>query len=80
MIGVTCQVADGERRDQLVGGRYLDTYSRRDGVWLFTSRLFVIDWNINQSGSAIWDAGIGAMAARGRFGPADISYSFATRS
>ncbi len=76
VIGVTSLVVDGEKRDQLVGGRYLDTYARRNGVWRFTRRLFVIDWNINHPGSAIWSEGIGAMAARGKFGREDISYSF----
>lgn len=79
VIGVTCQVVDGERRDQLVGGRYLDSYARRNGLWRFSHRLFVIDWNINQPGSAIWEHGIGAMAARGQFAPADVSYGLADR-
>ncbi len=30
--------------DLLVGGRYLDKYSKRDGVWKFQHRLGIADW------------------------------------
>lgn len=77
VIGVTTSVgADGARTDQMVGGRYLDRYQRRDGVWKFVRRLFVIDWMVRQPGSAIWDAGIGAMACRGRMDDTDPSCRF----
>lgn len=77
VIGVSVAVAeDGTKTDHMVGGRYLDQYARRDGVWKFTRRLFVVDWMSSQPGSAVWDAGIGALAARGRPGADDVSYTF----
>lgn len=76
VIGMTSIVGGDGRTDQLVGGRYLDKYARRDGVWKFTDRLFVIDWNVNQPGSAIWAEGIGALARRGRPDLDDVSYAF----
>ncbi|RJL22588.1 nuclear transport factor 2 family protein [Bailinhaonella thermotolerans] len=30
--------------DMLVGGRYLDKYAKRDGVWKFLHRALVADW------------------------------------
>lgn len=66
---------DGQPHDQLIGGRYLDTYARRDGLWKFTSRRFVMDWNINQPGSANWLEGIGAAATRGQRNRGDASYA-----
>lgn len=75
VIGMTSTVAGDCRQDQLIGGRYLDTYACRDGIWKFTSRLFVMDWNINQPGSADWLNGIGAAATRGRRGRQDASYA-----
>lgn len=77
VIGASSLLVDGEATQQQVGGRYLDTYARRDGQWKFTKRLFVLDWNANQPSSAIWDKGIGAVVARGRSDRADVSYSFA---
>ena len=77
VIGASSLLVDGEATQQQMGGRYLDTYARRDGQWKFTKRLFVLDWNANQPSSAIWDKGIGAVVARGRSDRADVSYSFA---
>ena len=31
--------------DIMTGGRYIDRYERREGVWKITSRTFVMDWN-----------------------------------
>lgn len=31
--------------DIMTGGRYIDSYERRDGVWKIKSRTFVADWN-----------------------------------
>ena len=79
VIGTSVSLAaDGSKTDQMVSGRYLDKYERRGGVWKFTHRLFVVDWIVTQPGSAIWDAGIGAAAKRGRPGLDDVSYEFFT--
>jgi hypothetical protein len=38
-------LAAGERHvDVVVGGRYLDKYEKRYGVWKFTARTIVTDW------------------------------------
>lgn len=36
---------DGQ--DVMTGGRYIDQYARRDGVWKIKHRTFVADWNTN---------------------------------
>lgn len=33
------------KSEMLTGGRYLDRFSRRDGVWKFAARSFVSDWS-----------------------------------
>lgn len=35
---------DGQLIDFLVGGRYLDKYERREGVWKFSARAVLADW------------------------------------
>ena len=65
----------GVTTDQLVGGRYLDRFEQRDGQWRFLDKLFVIDWNITQPHSGVWNSGIGGAAARGCFGHQDPSYN-----
>jgi hypothetical protein len=36
---------DGEKRRQMVAYlRYLDTFAKIDGVWLFAERLLYVDW------------------------------------
>jgi ketosteroid isomerase-like protein len=37
--------ADGERRRLMVASlRYLDTFVKKDGAWLFAERLLYVDW------------------------------------
>ena len=38
--------ASGVPYEMFVGGRYLDRFERRDGVWLFKERLAVVDSNL----------------------------------
>ncbi len=35
--------ADGQGKDVIVRGRYLDTWSKRDGEWAIDTRIFVTD-------------------------------------
>jgi hypothetical protein len=37
-------VGGGKRRLMLASLRYLDTYTKLDGVWLFAERLLYVDW------------------------------------
>ncbi|MCY1334253.1 SnoaL-like domain protein [compost metagenome] len=76
VIGMSALLNGGEASQHMVGGRYLDNYERRDGVWKFTRRVFVLDWNTNAASSAIWHEGIGAAATRGRPDVDDIHYRF----
>jgi hypothetical protein len=34
--------------DEITGGRYLDRFERREGVWKFTNRSYVMDWTMRQ--------------------------------
>ncbi|MEV4343588.1 nuclear transport factor 2 family protein [Actinoplanes sp. NPDC049596] len=36
--------ADGERQMMVAALRYLDTFTKRDGQWLFAERNLVVDW------------------------------------
>ena len=37
-------VAGGTRRLMVASLRYLDTFARIDGAWLFSERLLYVDW------------------------------------
>lgn len=76
VIGMSALLNNGEATQHVASGRYLDSFARRDGVWKFTKRLFVMDMNINQPSSAIWNRGIGAAVTRGKSGLDDVSYRF----
>jgi hypothetical protein len=45
--------ADGPVQ-RLIGGRYLDRHSRRDGRWRLDHRIYVLDCNINRPGASAW--------------------------
>ncbi|MEH6386853.1 MULTISPECIES: nuclear transport factor 2 family protein [Pseudomonas] len=67
---------DGSQENQLVGGRYLDTYIREEGKWLISRRHFVVDWVHAQVSLADYQAGIAAVATNGKPSTDDIAYSF----
>ncbi len=35
---------DGEEKDMIFGGRYIDEYARRDGEWRIVKRFEIADW------------------------------------
>lgn len=77
VIGTTVNVQeDGALQDQLAGGRYLDTYVRKNEQWLFSSRLFVVDWLHAQYTLADYQSGIAAAAVNGLSSTDDIAYRF----
>ena len=47
-------VVEGKVVENLVGGRYVDEYERRDGEWRFTFRAFVIDWALSFDSAQVW--------------------------
>jgi ketosteroid isomerase-like protein len=40
--------ADGEDRDLVAAGRYLDRFERRDGLWKINHRHCIFDWSTNE--------------------------------
>jgi SnoaL-like protein len=68
---------EGGNRDVITGGRYLDRYERRNGQWRFTQRTFVMDCNLNQASTGIYDDALNPPGQyRGAFGPNDPSDRF----
>jgi hypothetical protein len=44
-------------RDLVVGGRYVDRFERRSGVWKIASRTVVLDWSRSEPASHAWSSG-----------------------
>ena len=68
--------ADGPT-DDLTGGRYVDRFERRNGVWKFTHRTFVMDWmtshpSTDQTGQGMYET----LTTRGGKIPDDPLYAF----
>ena len=55
-----------DAQEIVIGGRYLDRYARRDGVWRFARRALVLDWARTQpvDGAAYEQFAAGAPSAR----------------
>ncbi len=72
------QVADKDTSyDVLIGGRYFDRYSKRDGVWKFSERAVVADWATVKDPSIVnLDHPMIEGAHLGCPGPKDPSYGF----
>jgi hypothetical protein len=69
--------AENALTEMEVGGRYLDQFEKRDGVWKIASRLYVMDWNRNGPSTAQWSEGLYAqLSRRGCRGPKDPYYAF----
>jgi hypothetical protein len=63
-------------RDILTGGRYIDAYQRRGGVWKIKSRTFVVDWTNAQPTSFEGGGMYAPLTTRGCFGKSDPIYAF----
>jgi len=64
------------KMDRMIGGRFLDRFERRGGVWKLTGRAFVLDWNVNRPTTAQWDKGVFAsLPLRGARAPDDPVYA-----
>ena len=60
-----------------IGGRYLDRHEKRGGVWKMTHRTYVMDWNLNQTGTGSAMPGYDASPRiQGLKGPSDFSINF----
>ena len=67
---------DGPYR-MVTGGRYMDKFERRDGVWKFRHRRLAIDWaNAFSNARNELDHGTVENLVRGRPGADDPSYAF----
>lgn len=67
---------DGNARDLIVGGRYLDKMEKRDDEWRIAHRVVIIDWFRHYENSADWTKQPLAMdAAPGERMPTDRSYA-----
>ena len=76
-IAVATLSTDGRDMDAITGGRYLDRFERRNGVWKIAERVFVQDWNINQPSTAAFDdAFYAGLKLRGCYGASDPVYAF----
>jgi hypothetical protein len=69
--------ADGAPAQEMIAaGRYLDTFEKRDGVWKYSHRHAVYDWNASAPYTSGWDVSpMKELLARGARGPADPSYA-----
>lgn len=66
IIGYTAAGAEGQVQDTIVGGRYLTRFERRDGQWKISEHTFVMDWNISQPSTAVFEGMFGEMTRGGR--------------
>jgi hypothetical protein len=68
----TAQV-EGQERDTIQGGRFLDSFQCVDGIWKISERRYVVEWVLNLPGTGTWDEGIYAQlplhGTRGSDGP-----------
>ena len=64
--------------DTLTGGRYIDSFERREGVWKIASRSFVLDWMRSEPITRQMDEGLyAALDLRGCRGAGDPVYALA---
>jgi SnoaL-like domain len=62
-------------QDVMTGGRYIDSYERRGGVWKIKSRTFVADWNTSHPKSLELGGMYEPLKTRGSFGKGDPVYA-----
>jgi SnoaL-like protein len=71
-------LAEGEVREALVSGRYLDRFERRDDQWRIAERMVVHDWFREAADTGDWSKGPFGWndLALGRAAPDDSSYAW----
>jgi hypothetical protein len=63
--------------DLIIGGRYLDKYAKRGGIWKFSHRAGLVDWaNVQDPSVVDLTHPLVTGALVGRPGPRDPSYGF----
>lgn len=61
-------------KEIIVGGRYVDRYAKRDGVWRFLHRSLVFDWSEHRAAERPEGVDISGGVAHGRCDGDDPSY------
>ena len=59
---------------QVTGGRYVDRFERRDGIWAIAARRVVMEWMSELPNSSDLNAAAFSSFTRGSWDRADISY------
>lgn len=72
----TARDENGELQDTLTGGRYLTRFERRDGTWKISRHTFVMDWNLSQPCTAVFEEGMFGDMVQGTRGAEDPVYAF----
>ena len=73
-----CQMVDGT--DAVIGGRYLDTFGRRDGKWAIIHRDVIFDFSrMDPETAKFWDKHPAKDFLYGKRGPDDPLYTYAAR-
>ena len=63
--------------EMVVGGRYLDRMTKRDGEWRIQERVYVMDWNRNGPSTQSFEGDLyGQLKTRGLRYPEDSFYGF----
>ena len=76
-IYVIAFTTDANGMDTFTGGRYLDGFEKRDGVWKYSHRSFVQDWVVTQPSSDKRDEGmLGTLSTQAAAFPNDPVYAF----
>ncbi len=76
---VALHILPGEQNDieLVVGGRYLDTLVKREGIWRISERLYIMDWNRQGPASMQTSGGLfDTLSRRGSRHPDDPSYAW----
>jgi hypothetical protein len=60
-----------EPQDVMTGGRYIDRYERRDGVWKISHRTFVLDWTTSMASKDLMGLGMFEDMVKGERGTGD---------
>lgn len=62
--------------DVMTGGRYIDSFQRRKGVWKFKSRSLVVDWTTTAPTTHSTEGMYDDLKTRGCYGKSDPIYAF----
>ena len=64
----------GERKIDMMGGRYIDKLERRDGQWRISDRICTCEWSMTLAIENEWQRGTGFVC--GSYDESDPSYEF----